>query len=113
MTLHPIRVLNEVLLEYREYLLTEFRAKDPDLRASLERELDEPTFLAQEPFYQAHRPFRGGKSWRELAIDPKLAGVMERRSGSRFAPALPWIGRWRSPSGSWRCLPRDRAIRSW
>lgn len=35
--------------------------------------LDQPLFLTQEPFFQAHRPFRSGKRWREQPIDPKLA----------------------------------------
>ena len=82
MTLHPIRILDRVLDEYRNYLLTEFRAKDPLLRQALETELDAPGFLAQETFYQAHRPFQTGKRWRDLPLDPKLAGVMEKRSGS-------------------------------
>lgn len=81
MTLHPIRVLDHVTDEYRDYLLTEFRAKDPVLRAALERELDRSGFLAQEPFFQAHRPFRSGGRWRDLPLDARLAGVMERRSG--------------------------------
>ncbi len=85
MTLHPIKALDHVIEEYRAYLLTEFRAKDPSLRESLERELDRPGFLAQEPFYQAHRPFRPGKRWRDLGIDPKLAQVMENRSESKTA----------------------------
>src|SRR3954467_607443 len=80
MTLHPIRALDHVLDEYRDYLWTEFRAKDPALRESLERELDAPGFLAQEPFYQAHRPFKSGKCWRELPIDARLAGVIEARA---------------------------------
>jgi hypothetical protein len=80
MTLHPIRILDHVLDEYRDYLRTEFRAKDPALRAALERELDAAGFLAQEPFYQAHRPFRSGERWRDLAIDSRLAQVMEDRS---------------------------------
>ncbi len=83
--LHPIRVLDRVIEEYREYLLTEFRAKDPALKEALERELDRPRFLAQEPFFQAHRPFRSGRRWRELPIDPRLAGVMERRAGNERA----------------------------
>jgi hypothetical protein len=61
-------------------------AKDEALRAALERALDEPRFLAQEPFYQAHRPFRLGCRWRDLPLDPKLAQVMEeraRRQGAR------------------------------
>ncbi len=53
MSLHPIRALDHVIAEYRDYLLTEFRAKDPELRAALERELDAPLFLAQGPFYLA------------------------------------------------------------
>src|SRR5881628_2627967 len=83
--LHPIRILDRVIEEYREYLLTEFRAKDPALKEALERELDRPRFLAQEPFFQAHRPFRSGRRWRELPIDPRLAGVMERRAGNERA----------------------------
>ena len=80
MSLHPILALDHVIREYRDYLRTEFRAKDPGLREALEQALDEPLFLAQEPFFQAHRPFRSGKCWQELPIDPKLAHVMEARS---------------------------------
>ena len=50
MSLHPIRALDHDLDEYRDYLRTEFRAKDPALREALERELEAPRFLAQEPF---------------------------------------------------------------
>lgn len=82
MPLHPIQAVDAVIREYRDYLQTEFRAKDPQLKAALERELDRPLFLAQEPFFQAHRPFRPGARWRDLPIDARLAGVMERRSGS-------------------------------
>src|SRR3954467_2710119 len=85
MSLHPIKILDHVLEEYRDYLRTEFRAKDANLRAALERELDAPGFLAQEPFFQAHRPFKSGKAWRELPIDARLAEVMEQRSGTKIA----------------------------
>jgi hypothetical protein len=63
MSLHPVRALEHVIDEYRDYLRSEFRAKDPALRQALEAELDRPLFLAQEPFYQAHRPFRSGARW--------------------------------------------------
>lgn len=82
MALHPIKILDDVLEEYRDYLKTEFRAKDPALRNALERELDSPGFLAREPFYQAHRPFKAGKKWSDLPLDPKLARVMRDRSKS-------------------------------
>ena len=85
MSLHPIRELNRVIDEYRDYLRTEFRAKDARLRAALERELDRPLFLSQEPFFQAHRPFRNGKSWRDLPLDPKLSRVMEERAKVKSA----------------------------
>ncbi len=85
MALHPIKALDHVIEEYRNYLLTEFRAKDGNLRAALERELDAPRFLAQEPFFQAHRPFKPGKAWRELPLDVRLADVMEQRSGTTHA----------------------------
>jgi ATP-dependent helicase YprA (DUF1998 family) len=85
MTLHPILALDHVIDEYRDYLRTEFRAKDPGLRAALEQALDEPLFLAQEPFFQAHRPFCNGKRWRELPIDAKLAQVMAERAHSEWA----------------------------
>lgn len=80
--LHPIRILEEVTQEYSDYLRTEFRAKDPELKAALERELDQPLFLAQEPFFQAHRPFKSGQLWQNLPIDAKLATVLQHRSGS-------------------------------
>ena len=78
--LNPILVLDRVTAEYRSYLRSEFRAKDPALRQALERELDQPLFLAQEPFYQAHRPFKNGARWRDLPIDARLARVMEDRA---------------------------------
>ncbi|BAC90677.1 DEAD/DEAH box helicase [Gloeobacter violaceus] len=83
--LHPIRALDKVIAGYRDYLLTEFRAKDPALKQALEKALDEPLFLAQEPFFQAHRPFKDGQRWRELPIDQKLAQVMEKRSNNKRA----------------------------
>lgn len=82
MPIHPIAVVNQVIEEYRSHLLTEFRARDPELRAALTRALDEPRFLAQEPFFQAHRPFMAGRRWRDLGLDPRLAEVMVKRSGS-------------------------------
>jgi ATP-dependent helicase YprA (DUF1998 family) len=85
MSLHPIVALDHVIDEYRDYLLTEFRAKDRTLKESLEHALDEPLFLAQEPFFQAHRPFMAGARWRDLPIDPKLGRVLEERSQQEHA----------------------------
>jgi len=82
MPLNPIAVVEEVLKEYRSYLATEFQASDVRLREALEKALDDPQFLAQEPFFQAHRPFKDGRLWRDLGLDPRLASVMEKRSGS-------------------------------
>lgn len=77
MPLNPITVVDAVLGEYASYVRTEFRARDPRLRAALEREFDAAGFLAQEPFFQAHRPFKQGKRLRELGLDERLAAVME------------------------------------
>jgi hypothetical protein len=85
MTLNPLTVVDRVLGEYKSYLSTEFQARDPRLRESLEAALAEAGFLAQEPFFQAHRPFKSGRRWRDLGIDAALAQVMERRSGSATA----------------------------
>lgn len=85
MSLNPIRVIDQVLDEYRSYLSTEFQARDPQLRASLEAALQESGFLAQEPFFQAHRPFKSGRAWRDLGLDSALAKVMEARSQSDVA----------------------------
>jgi len=66
MTLNPITVVEQVIDEYRSYLSTEFQARDPQLREALEAALVEAGFLAQEPFFQAHRPLRAadaGASW--------------------------------------------------
>lgn len=57
MTLNPITVVDQVIGEYKSYLSTKFQARDPQLRAALEAALTEAGFLAQEPFFQAHRPF--------------------------------------------------------
>src|SRR5512134_2158144 len=85
MALHPISVANRAIEEYREHVLTEFRARDGRLRAALEEALNQPRFLAREPFFQAHRPFKDGLPWRELGIDVRLAEVMEKRSESKTA----------------------------
>jgi Lhr-like helicase len=85
MPLHPISVVRHVLDEYRSYLETEFRTRDEALRHSLEEALERQGFLAQEPFFQAHRPFRDGKPWKDLGLDVRLAKVMETRSDSKTA----------------------------
>ncbi len=85
MPVHPIAVVDRIIEEYRSYLLTELRASDPTLRQALTEALDRPGFLAQEPFFQAHRPFKEGKPWAQLGLDGKLAKVMEARSESETA----------------------------
>jgi hypothetical protein len=55
-TLNPIAVVDRVIEEYRDYLRTEFRARDPKLRGALERELDAAGFLAQDPFFKRTDP---------------------------------------------------------
>lgn len=84
-TLHPIAVLDRVIDEYRSYLRSEFRARDEVLRRSLEQGLERARFLAQEPFFQAYRPFKSEQRWSELGLDARLARVMERRSGATTA----------------------------
>jgi replicative superfamily II helicase len=86
MVFNPIAVLDQVTEEYRDYIRTEFRAKDPTLRQRLVEALERPNFLAREPFFQAHRPFRPGKKWRELPIDEKLAAIMEGRTKGTGSP---------------------------
>ncbi len=85
MALNPITVVEQVIEEYRSYLATEFQARDPQLREALEAALIEEGFLAQEPFFQGHRPFKAGKRWSELGLDAALAQVMQQRSGSDAA----------------------------
>lgn len=84
-SLNPIVALDHVIDEYRDYLRSEFRARDLTVRAALEAELDRPLFLAQEPFYQAHRPFRLGQCWNELPLDPPLARAIATRSKNERA----------------------------
>src|SRR5438046_10126841 len=85
MSLNPIIALDHVIDEYRDHLQSEFRARDRALRGALETELDRPLFLAQEPFYQAHRPFRAGQPWNQLRLDLALARAMAARSRSDTA----------------------------
>jgi primosomal protein N' len=83
--IHPIRIVDGAIEEYRDHLRTEFRARDATLRAALEEALRRPRFLAQEPFFQAHRPFKSGKRWDALGLDSRLARVMRGRSRSELA----------------------------
>ncbi|NUQ74890.1 MAG: protein kinase [Polyangiaceae bacterium] len=82
MPIHPIGVVERVIDEYRRHLLTEFRARDPRLRAALAAALEGQGFLAQDPFFQAYSPFKEGRAWADLGLDQRLAGVLEKRSGS-------------------------------
>ena len=81
--LNPLQVLSETVKNYRDYLVTEFRARDESLRRRLEEALDRPGFLAQEPYFSTHIPFRDGKPWRELPLDPRLAAAFARRTKGR------------------------------
>ncbi|MFO0761090.1 MAG: protein kinase [Byssovorax sp.] len=83
--IHPIAIVDQVIEEYRGHVLTEFRARNDRLRDELARALEGQGFLAQEPFFQAYRPFKEGKPWRELGLDDRLAKVLEKRSRSRTA----------------------------
>ena len=53
-TIHPVALVEQAIEEYRQHLLTEFRARDEQLRGALLEALGRPLFLAQEPFFQAH-----------------------------------------------------------
>lgn len=98
MAFNPIAVLDQVTEEYRHYIQTEFRAKDATLRQRLDEALDRRHFLAREPFFQAHRPFRSGKRWRDLPLDAKIAEVMENRA-KRFG-AKEWEHAYTHQSGA-------------
>ncbi len=82
--LHPVKALEQIIEEYKDFILTEFRAKDSQLKESLERELVKTGFLAQEPFYQVHRPFKEVKKWQDLPIEKKLGKILEQRSRSEY-----------------------------
>ena len=84
MSLQPIIAVNSIIEEYKDFILTEFRAKDEKLKIALEQELDKPGFLAQEPFVQIHRPFKQGKKWSELPLDPKLSNTLKQRAGNDY-----------------------------
>ncbi len=83
--LHPIRVLDHIIESYRDYLVTEFRARDPQLRKALEEALDQPGFLAQEPYFSAHRPFSQLEKWADLPLDARFATAIAERARSPHA----------------------------
>ena len=83
--IHPISAVENVLAEYRDHLRTEFRARDKRLQEALAAAMERPHFLAQEPFYQAHRPFRTGAAWTTLGLDARLARAVEQATGSKTA----------------------------
>lgn len=84
MPIHPIAVVERVIEEYKHHVATEFRARDERLRDELRTELETDGFLAGPAFFQAYRPFKDGKAWRDLGLDPRLAGVLEERFSSRL-----------------------------
>jgi hypothetical protein len=49
--LNPIAVWGDTIASYRDYLTTEFRAREETLRRRLEEALDRPRFLAQDPYF--------------------------------------------------------------
>ena len=79
--LHPIKALDHVIDSYRDYLRTEFRARDERLQAALLEALDRPLFLAQEPFFSAHTPFEAGEPWEAFGLDDRLAAALRKRAG--------------------------------
>ena len=81
--LNPIAVWGDTIASYRDYLTTEFRAREETLRRRLEEALDRPRFLAQDPYFSTHIPFRPGKPWRDLPLDPRLAAALARRTTGR------------------------------
>src|SRR5579863_8267038 len=81
--LHPIEALDQVIDGYESYLRTEFQARDPELRRALEDALTRSGFLAQEPYFSAHRPFVAGKAWADLPLDKRLAQALQSRSGGK------------------------------
>ena len=83
--LHPIRALDHVIASYRDYLTTEFRARDPGLRRALAEALEREGFLAQHPFFSAHQPFKMGQEWADLPLDAKLAAALRKRGGGNPA----------------------------
>lgn len=105
MTLNPITVIDQVLDEYRSYLETEFQARDPELRAALEAALVETGFLAQEPFFQAHRPFKNGGRWSELGLAMHGSHGSWKRGAARSSPTSTRA----RPSPDFSGLKRDRS----
>lgn len=85
MPIHPIAVVDRVIEEYKHHVATEFRARDERLREELRGALEKDGFLAGPAFFQAYRPFKEGKAWCDLGLDPRLAAVLEERSSSKTA----------------------------
>ncbi|MBK8136682.1 MAG: DEAD/DEAH box helicase [Chloroflexi bacterium] len=79
--LHPIKALDHVIDSYRDYLITEFRARDERLKDELQEALTRENFLAREPFFSAHTAFESGKAWEALGLDERLAASLRKRAG--------------------------------
>ena len=70
MSLHPIKALDHVIDEYADYLRTEFRAKDPKLRAASK---PNSTPVASWPRSRSTRrtgPSRAAQRWRICPLTP-------------------------------------------
>lgn len=79
--LHPIKALDHVIDSYRDYLVTEFRARDARLQDELQDALTRDNFLAREPFFSAHTAFESGRAWEAFGLDDRLAAALRKRAG--------------------------------
>ncbi len=111
MSLHPIRALDRVIAEYRDYLRTEFRAKDLELRAALERELDAPMIPRPGAVLSGSPSLQAGKALVRAADRPEARlghGSPNQTEAGLFAPVGSHRGASRSPAPLNRHDNRDR-----
>src|SRR4030065_1766191 len=66
MSLDPIRTTRAITDNYRNYLSTTFRLKDPDLRRQFEQSLRIPDKFVKGPILEATPPFETDASIEEL-----------------------------------------------
>ena len=62
MPLHPIVALDHIIEEYKDHLLTKFRAKDPKFLNALQREVNRDLFPGSRAFLH-NLSFAIGHRW--------------------------------------------------
>lgn len=80
--MQPLRLADDARADYRRYILTSFPILDSDLRATIERNIDDHNLLWKSPYLSLSRPYESRSTVRDLVDE----GVLHPKVGAIFKP---------------------------